>query len=100
MHQKETTDAISGGDEPFWYLPSCGKRDVGISGGPVAKSPSFQSREPRFDSWDGKIYWRRDRLPTPVFLASLVAQLVQNLPAVWETRVGKIPWRREGFSRV
>ena len=26
--------------------------------------------------------------------ASLVAQLVKNLPAVWETWVGKIPWRR------
>ena len=28
-------------------------------------------------------------------LASLVAQLVKNLPAMWETWVGKIPWRRE-----
>ena len=27
--------------------------------------------------------------------ASLVAQLVENLPAVQETRVWKIPWRRE-----
>ena len=27
--------------------------------------------------------------------ASLVAQLVNNLPARWETWVGKIPWRRE-----
>ena len=25
---------------------------------------------------------------------SLVAQLVKNLPAMWETWVGKIPWRR------
>ena len=24
-------------------------------------------RRPRFDSWVGKIPWRRDRLPTPVF---------------------------------
>ena len=31
MQQKETTGAISGRDEPFWCLPSCGKRDVGIS---------------------------------------------------------------------
>ena len=28
-------------------------------------------------------------------LASLVAQLVKNSPAMWETWVGKIPWRRE-----
>ena len=27
--------------------------------------------------------------------ASVVAQLVKNLPAMWETWVGKIPWRRE-----
>ena len=28
----------------------------------------LQCRRPRFDSWIGKICWRRDRLPTPVFL--------------------------------
>ena len=27
--------------------------------------------------------------------ASLMAQLVKNPPAMWETWVGKIPWRRE-----
>ena len=42
---------------------------------------------PQFNSWVRKIPWRRDRLPTPVFLASLVAQMVKNLPAVWETWV-------------
>ena len=30
-----------------------------------------------------------------VFWASLVAQLIKNPPAMWETWVGKIPWRRE-----
>ena len=29
-----------------------------------------QCRRPRFVSWIGKIPWRRDRLPTPVFLGS------------------------------
>ena len=28
----------------------------------------FQCSRPWFDSWVGKIPWRRDRLPTPVFL--------------------------------
>ena len=42
-----------------------------------------------------KICQRRDRLPTPVFLGFLVAQLVNNLLAMQETWVGKIPWRRE-----
>ena len=27
-----------------------------------------QCRRPQFNSWVGKIHWRRDRLPTPVFL--------------------------------
>ena len=26
---------------------------------------------------------------------SLVAQMIKNLPRVWKTCVGKIPWRRE-----
>ena len=30
--------------------------------------------------------------------ASLVAHLVKNMPATWETWVGKIPWRREWLS--
>ena len=28
----------------------------------------MQCRRPRFNSWVGKIPWRRDRLPTPIFL--------------------------------
>ena len=28
----------------------------------------LQCGRPQFDSWIGKICWRRDRLPTPVFL--------------------------------
>ena len=36
--------------------------------------------------------WRRDRIPTPVFLASLVAQTVKNLPATWGTWVQSLDW--------
>ena len=32
----------------------------------IKKWPAMQ--EPRFDSWFGKISWRREWLPTPVFL--------------------------------
>ena len=32
----------------------------------LVKNP-LQCRRPWFDSWVGKIYWRRERLPTPVF---------------------------------
>ena len=28
----------------------------------------LQCKRPQFDSWVRKIHWRRDRLPTPVFL--------------------------------
>ena len=40
-----------------------------------------------FNSWVGKIPCRRDGLTTPVFLASLVAQMVKRLPTMWETQV-------------
>jgi len=40
------------------------------------------------------IPWRRDRLPTPV--ASLVAQTVKSLPAVWETWVQLLGWEDPG----
>ena len=33
----------------------------------LVKNPP-QCRRPQFYSWVGKICWRRDRLPTPVFL--------------------------------
>ena len=33
----------------------------------LVKNP-LQCRRPQFNSWFGKILWRRDRLPTPVFL--------------------------------
>ena len=37
----------------------------------VAQSRTcLQCRRPWFDSWVGKSRWRRDRLPTPVFLGS------------------------------
>ena len=38
------------------------------------------------------------------FPASLVAQMVKNLPAIWETWVdhwvGKIPWKREWWPTL
>ena len=41
------------------------------------------------------------RSPVSVAAASLVAQVVKNLPAMQETRfhpwVGKVPWRRDSY---
>ena len=56
----------------------------------LGKESACNTGDPWFDSWVGKICWRRDRLPTPVFWASPVAQLVKNPPAMQETP-GLIP---------
>ena len=56
----------------------------------VKNPPAMQ--ETQFDSWVRKLPWRRDMQPTPVFLASLVAQLVKNSSAVWETWVQFLGW--------
>ena len=49
-------------------------------------------RRPQFYSWFGKIHWRRDRLPTVVFLGFPVAQLVKNQPAMQETWIWSLGW--------
>ena len=52
----------------------------------------LKCRRPQFDSWVRKFSWRRDRLPTPIFFASLVAQMVKNLLEMWETWVWSLGW--------
>ena len=73
-----------------------------LMGSPIAqlvKNPP-QCRRPWFNSWVGKIHWRRDRLPTPVFLgfpygpAGKKIHLQCERPE-FDSWVGKIPWRRE-----
>ena len=49
-------------------------------------------KETRFDSWVRKICWRRDRLPTSVFLGFPEAQLVKNPPPMRETSVQSLGW--------
>ena len=44
------------------------------------------------NSWVRKIHWRRDRLPTPVFLGFSGAQLVKNLPTMWEIWIRSLGW--------
>ena len=39
-----------------------------LPGSSAGKRTCLHYRRARFDSWVGKIPWRRDRLPTPVFL--------------------------------
>ena len=41
---------------------------MGFPHSSVGKRISLQCRRPKLDSWVRKIPWRRERLPTPVFL--------------------------------
>ena len=61
----------------------------------VSKEFTCHTGDPSSIPW-----WKRSPgeeicYPLQYSWASLVAQLVKNLPAMWETWVGKIPWRRE-----
>ena len=47
-----------------------------------AGKESTTMEKTRFNFWFGKIPWRRDRLPTTVFWAPLVAQMVNNPPSM------------------
>jgi len=44
------------------------------------------------NSWVGKIFWRGDRLPTPVFLGFPGVPDGRTLPAMWETWVQSLSW--------
>ena len=73
---------------------------LGFPDSSVSKESTCNAGDPLLDSWVGKICWRRDRLPTPVFLGFPCGS-VKNPPAMQETwvwsLVGKIPWRRESL---
>ena len=49
---------VEGNPDVPWCFP----------GSSASKESRLQCRWPRFNSWDGKIPWRRDKLPTLVFL--------------------------------
>ena len=51
----------------------------------VDKESACNAGDP--SSIPGSMRWRRDQLPTPVFLGFPVAQLVKNLPVMQETWV-------------
>ena len=69
----------------------------------VGKEFTCNSGDPQFNSWAGKICWRRDDYPLQYSWASLVAQLVKNPPAMQETWVWSLGWEwlpgeRKGYS--
>ena len=52
----------------------------------LVKNP-LAMQETQFNFWVGKTPWRRDRLPTPVFLGFPCGSAGKNLPEMWETWV-------------
>ena len=73
--------------------------DRGFSDSSVGKESVCNAGDPRFDSWVGKIHWRRDRLPTPVCLVfpcgSTGKESTCNVGELSSAPGLKIPWRRE-----
>ena len=61
---------------------------MGVPGGSDGKESACNVGNPGSIPGWGKSLWRREQQPTPVFFrASLVAQMVKRLPAMWETQV-------------
>jgi len=58
----------------------------------VGKESACNAGDPWFDSWVRKILWRRDSYPLQYSWASLVALLVKDPPAMWETWVTSLGW--------
>ena len=55
-------------NDPFWVNFCISHEAWEIPNSSVGKKIRLQCKRPQFDSWVRKIHWRRDRLPTPVFL--------------------------------
>ena len=73
--------------------------DMGFPHGSVGKESSCNAGDPSSIPGSGRSAGEGIDYPLQCSWASLVAQLVKNLPAILETwvqsLVGKIPWRRE-----
>ena len=63
----------------------------GFPGGSAGKESACNAGDPGSIPWSGR-YPRERIYPLQYFWASLVAQMVKNLPAMWETRVQSLGW--------
>ena len=60
---QETPVRVLGREDPLEIMPVF----LGSPAGSASKRIHPQYRRPGFDPWVGRIPWRRERLPTPVF---------------------------------
>ena len=67
---------------------------MGFPGSSAGKESPCNAGEPGSIPGSGNSPAERIGYPLQYFWARLVAQMVKNLPAMWETWGGKIPWRR------
>ena len=76
-----------------------GTRNLGFPDSSVSKESACNAGDPGSIPGSGRSTREGTGYPLQYSWSSLVAQLVKNLPAMWETwvqpLVGKIPWRRE-----
>ena len=68
---------------------------VGTSNRSVGKESTCNAGDSSSIPGSGRSSGEGIGYPLQYSWASLVAQLVKNQPAMWETWAGKIPWRRE-----
>ena len=65
---------------------------MGFPSSSAGKKSAFNAGRPQFDSWVGRIAGEGIGYLLQNSWASLVAQLVKNHPAVWETWVQSLGW--------
>ena len=58
----------------------------------LVKNPPTMQERPQFNSWVGKIRWRRDRLPTPVFMGFPCGSAGKESAHMQETWVRPLGW--------
>ena len=71
------------------------KTEMGFPDSSVGKESTWNVGGPGSIPGSGRSLGERIGYLLQCSWASLVAQLIKNLPAIWETWVGKIPWRSE-----
>ena len=69
--------------------------DKGFPHSSVGKESLYNAEDPGLIPWSGRSNGEGIGYPFQYSWASLVAQLVKNLPAMWETWVKSLGWRRE-----
>ena len=75
-------------------ISSVRESDSDFPGSSVGKESTCNAREPGLIPESGRCPREGIDYPLQYSWPSLVTQIVKNLPAMWETWVGKIPWRR------